>query len=179
MVRVGLLIERLRVRVSVRQGLLVGGVNVQHSLYLQYHDWGALEQGTEPPTAPRAQHKWLPTALGVYSRCVCVHCCVCAPWMGKIRSTNSEYGSPYLVIYHVIHSLLFLLEYSFGYSTYLCLPRLSFFTGESNIMDRTNILDWSIGLLGDYCDFFISCLDSHFGGTHSLQSIHLWIGDAL
>ncbi len=34
----------------------------------------ALEQGTEPPTAPRApQHKWLPTAPGV-----CVHCCVCA-----------------------------------------------------------------------------------------------------
>ncbi len=31
-----------------------------------------------PPTAPRApQHKWLPTAPGVCSRCVCVHCCVC------------------------------------------------------------------------------------------------------
>ncbi len=30
--------------------------------------WGALEQGTEPPTAPRVpQHKWLPTALGVCS----------------------------------------------------------------------------------------------------------------
>ncbi len=44
----------------------MGGVNVQHSLHLQYHDWGALEQGFEPPTAPRApQHKWLPTALDV------------------------------------------------------------------------------------------------------------------
>ncbi len=31
--------------------------------HLQFHDWGALEQGTEPPTARRApQHKWLPTA---------------------------------------------------------------------------------------------------------------------
>uniref|UniRef100_A0A671PUA9 Uncharacterized protein n=1 Tax=Sinocyclocheilus anshuiensis TaxID=1608454 RepID=A0A671PUA9_9TELE len=28
------------------------------------------------------------------------------------------------------------------------------------------------GLLVDYCDVFISCLDSHSDGTHSLQSIH-------
>ncbi len=63
---------------------------------------GALEQGTKPPTAPRAlQHKWLPTALGVCSRCVCVHCCVCALWMGYIQSMKSEYGSPYLAVCHV------------------------------------------------------------------------------
>ncbi len=30
-------------------------------------------------------------------------------------------------------------------------------------------MDWS-GV--DYCDVFISCLDSHYDGTHSLQSIH-------
>ncbi len=35
---------------------------------------GALELGTEPATAPQVpQHKRLPTALGVCSRCVCVH----------------------------------------------------------------------------------------------------------
>ncbi len=28
------------------------------------------------------------------------------------------------------------------------------------------------GLLLAYCDGFISCLDSHSDGTHSLQSIH-------
>ncbi len=34
----------------------------------QYHDWGALEQGTELPTAHRVpQHKWLPLLR------VCVH----------------------------------------------------------------------------------------------------------
>ncbi len=32
-------------------------------------------------------------------------------------------------------------------------------------------MDWS-GLLVDYCDGFISCLDSHSDGTHSLQRIH-------
>ncbi len=33
---------------------------------------GALEQGTDPPTTPRAQHKWLPTAPGV-----CMFTAVC------------------------------------------------------------------------------------------------------
>ncbi len=31
-------------------------------------------------------------------------------------------------------------------------------------------LDWSV----DYCDVFISCLDSHSDGPHSLQRIHCW-----
>ncbi len=35
----------------------------------------------------------------------------------------------------------------------------------------TDGLEWC-GLLVDYCDVFISCLDSHSDGTHSLQSIH-------
>ncbi len=30
------------------------------------------------------------------------------------------------------------------------------------------------GLLVDYCDAFISCLDSHSGGTHSPQRINWW-----
>ncbi len=29
-----------------------------------------------------------------------------------------------------------------------------------------------------YCDVFISCLDSHSDGTHSLQSIHWWASNA-
>ncbi len=37
-------------------------------------------------------------------------------------------------------------------------------------------MDWS-GV--DYCDVFISCLDSHSDGTHSLQSIHCWDTDAM
>ncbi len=51
-------------------------------LHLQYHDWGALEQGTEPPTAPRApQHKWLPTAPGVLTVCVFTAVCVYFGWV--------------------------------------------------------------------------------------------------
>ncbi len=39
-------------------------------------------------------------------------------------------------------------------------------------------LEWC-GLLVDYCDVFISCLDSHSDGTHSLQRIHCWASDAM
>ncbi len=31
----------------------------------------------------------------------------------------------------------------------------------------------------DYCDVFISCLDSHSDGTHSLKRIHCWASDAV
>ncbi len=42
----------------------------------------------------------------------------------------------------------------------------------------TDGLEWC-GLLVDYCDVFISCLDSHSDGTHSLQSIHWWTSDVM
>ncbi len=56
-----------------------------------------------------------------------------------------------------------------------------FFTGGSNVMDyfvfsRCSLMDWS-GV--DYCNVFISCLDSHSDGTHSLQSIHYWARDVM
>ncbi len=38
------------------------------------------------------------------------------------------------------------------------------------------LLDWS-GV--DYCDVFISCLDSHSDGTHSLQRIHWWASNVI
>ncbi len=37
-------------------------------------------------------------------------------------------------------------------------------------------MDWS-GV--DYCDVFISCLDSHSDGTHPLQSIYWWASDVM
>ncbi len=38
------------------------------------------------------------------------------------------------------------------------------------------LIDWS-GV--DYCDVFISCLNSHSDGTHSLQRIHWWASDVM
>ncbi len=62
---------------------------------------------TKPPTAPRAPlHKWRPTAL------VCVHgVCVHLGWF-QMQSTNSEYGSLYLVVYHVTHNFFLLIKES-------------------------------------------------------------------
>ncbi len=37
-------------------------------------------------------------------------------------------------------------------------------------------MDWS---LVDYCDIFISCLDSNSDGAHSLQRIHWWASDLM
>ncbi len=57
-----------------------------------------------------------------------------------------------------------------------------FFTGGSVTNDRFIFLQTqlftsedvgSCGLLVDYCDVFISCLDSHSDGTHSLQMIQI------
>ncbi len=53
---------------------------------------------------------------------VCVHCCVCALWMGLMQSTNSEYGSPYLAVCHFTSFFfLFLIYIYILYYTYsLC-----------------------------------------------------------
>ncbi len=40
------------------------------------------------------------------------------------------------------------------------------------------LIEWC-GSLVDYCDVFISCLDSHSDGTHSLQRIHWWASDGM
>ncbi len=53
-------------------------------------------------------------------------------------------------------------------------PRLDGFTCSFCLLQMlTDGLEWC-GLLVDYCDVFISCLDSHSDGTHSLQRIHCW-----
>ncbi len=60
-------------------------------------------------------------------------------------------------------------------------------TGSNVLRIQTQLLIseagnwWTIGcgLLVDYCDVFISCLDSHSDGTHSLQRIHWWASDAI
>ncbi len=40
-----------------------------------------------------------------------------------------------------------------------------FFTSHKTLIDELE----RCGLLVDYCDVFISCLDSHSDGTHSLH----------
>ncbi len=53
-------------------------------------------------------------------------------------------------------------------------------------LDEVNVNDWLILASQDIdwwtgvdCDVFISCLDSHSDGTHSLQRIHWWASDVM
>ncbi len=52
----------------------------------------------------------------------------------------------------------------------------SLFLKTRNFLHHKALTDWleSCRLLVDYYDVFISCLDSHSDGTHSLQRIHWW-----
>ncbi len=56
---------------------------------------------------------------------VCVHgvcvCSLCALWMGQMQSTNSKYGSPYLVVYH-FHFTLYLQNLNSRICTSLPVP---------------------------------------------------------
>ncbi len=52
---------------------------------------------------------------------------------------------------------------------------------QTGALSQTHI-KWCPGVCGflvDYCYVFISCLDSHSDGTHSLQSIHWWASDGM
>ncbi len=53
----------------------------------------------------------------------------------------------------------------------LFLANIQLFSSQSH-----ELMDWS---RVDYCDVFISCLDSHSDFTHSLQSIHWWATDVM
>ncbi len=54
-----------------------------------------------------------------------------------------------------------------------------FFIQTCGFYLHKTLIEWleSCGLLVDYCHVFISCLDSHSDGTHSLQRIHWWVSE--
>ncbi len=54
---------------------------------------------------------------------------------------------------------------------------LVFFT-NIELFTSQGINRWT-GVVWITCDVFISCLDSHSDGTHSLQSIHWWASDVM
>ncbi len=69
-----------------------GGVINEHSLYLQYHDWGeTLSKALNPQLLPGQLQRWLPL-LRVRVHSVCVHCCVCALGWVKFRAQIPSMG---------------------------------------------------------------------------------------
>ncbi len=69
-----------------------------------------------------------------------------------------------------------------SYFILLLLKRLDGFVSYKHTAFDSQDVNWWTGVCGllvDYCDVFISCLDSHSDGTHSLQSIHWWGRDGM
>ncbi len=58
---------------------------------------------------------------------------------------------------------------------WICFSKIFSFSLPKTLV---NELEWC-RLLVYYCDVFISCLDSHSDGTHSLQRIHWWASDVM
>ncbi len=81
---------------------------VQRSLHPQYHDWGALEQGTEPPTAPQVpQHKKIAAHCSgcVFTVCVCT-----------LDGLIAEHKFQVWVTYVTSRSLSLIMNYFFVHS---------------------------------------------------------------
>ncbi len=49
----------------------------------------------------------------------------------------------------------------------------------NNQLFTSQDINWRTGVVWITCDVFISCLNSHSDGTHSLQMIHWWASDAM
>ncbi len=109
--------QRSRVRVSGPAGIVGGGSECPVPS-IPWLRWDTVEQGTEPPTAPRAPlNKWLPTAPGVCSLCVFVHyslLCVCALRWVKCRAQIPSMGHhtwPHVMSFPSFLSLLIIIKY--------------------------------------------------------------------
>ncbi len=88
----------LWVRISAQAGIVVGGVNNEHSLHLQYPDWGVtLEQGTEPPTALQATALALAGCALGWVKCraqislMVIFCIIVYVTNDKIFSSNANF----------------------------------------------------------------------------------------
>ncbi len=58
---------------------------------------------------------------------------------------------------------------------WICFLQICSFLLQKTLIDGLELCR----LLVDYCDVFISCLNSHSDGTHSLQKIHWWASDVM
>ncbi len=101
----------------------------------------------------------------------CKHCLICADF------------SPQTRWYSLRTALLWIKDLYFSLKQWLKVKKhvndgfVSYKHSICLLKMLTDGLEWC-GLFVDYCDVFISCLDSHSDGTHSLQRIHFWVSDA-
>ncbi len=91
---------------------------------------------------------------------------------------SSESGEKYAQIKHLLRTLIW--TKSNGLKLKIPWWCICFLQTNSFSLHKmlTEGLEWC-GLLVYYCDVFISCLDSHSDGTHSLQKIHCRASDVM
>ncbi len=80
---------------------IAGGSECTEFSIPQYHDEVPLSKKPNTQLLPGRRSKNGCPLLRVCVHGVCVYCCVCALCIGKMQSTNSEYGLPYLAVCHV------------------------------------------------------------------------------
>ncbi len=110
-------------------------------------------------------------------------------WMGAVRTrvqtADKNHNNPQEIHTTPVHQLMSWVVNSFMFIWNKSIIFV-FLTSNGHFCLQTQVLIseagnwWTIGcwLLVDYCDVFISCLDSHSDGTHSLQRIHWWASNA-
>ncbi len=90
-----------------------------------------------------------------------------------------------------IHNIPFSSEKGISSGEKYSMHRPNMFTNPKHLMDSfvtntqlftsqdVNRWMWDVWITCGFCDVFISCLDSHSDGTHSLQRIHWWASDVM
>ncbi len=74
-----------------------------------------------------------------------------------------------------------LFQHYYGLWTHILVKNIwmmDLFLTNTQVLSSQDI-NWWTGVVWTTCDVFISCLDSHSDGTHSLQRIHWWASDAM
>ncbi len=84
--------------------------------------------------------------------------CACESLQGRVRFTHDGWQSHLMTMWTTAQNPIWALRPA--------------------VWTESDVLEWC-GYLVDYCDVFISCLDSHSDGTHSLQRIYWWVRDAM
>ncbi len=110
----------------------------------------------------------------VSDRLICVRICVQGAWLwtwfgGKVEHSHSVLSGK---------SLYFPRSPTAPLTENYRVLSWKYFHGVSLHKTLIDGLEWC-GFLVDYCGVFISCLDSHSDGTHSLQRIHWWASDIM
>ncbi len=103
--------------------------------------------------------------------------------MGAVR-TRVQTADKNIAIIHTtpVHQLTSITDYGLIFWTEEMVLNLNVLMElfNTNMQLFTSLdVNWGTGVVWITCDVFISCLNTHSDGTHSLQKIHWWASDIM